>query len=130
MILKLPSILMKIIMKYQATLVKNEVIMAKEDIIEKFKKEKIDEGELFQEKKADEVSLLVFMSIVVVTMLFNRDVKVFALTIGMFLLAIGAGDIYRYIKLKSKKELIKGLFEIIFGALLYLCFVFLTKGWI
>ena len=106
--------------------------MAKEDILNKYEKEnkEMDEGQLYQERRGDEVSLLVFMFMVVVTLIFNRDVKVFALTVGMFLLSTGCGYLFRYRHFKKKKLLFKGLAETIIGLLLYSTFVFLTMGWI
>ncbi len=106
--------------------------MAKEDILNKFEKENknMDEGQLYQERRGDEASLLVFMLLVAVTMIFNRDVKVFALTVGSFLLSIGCGNLFKRRYSKSKKLLIAGILESLFGLLLYITFVFLTMGWI
>ncbi len=102
--------------------------MTKEDIIEKFKNEKVDEGRLYHDRRADEVSLLIFMLLTIVAAVISKNIEILLLTIGTFLVAIGFGDIYRYVTLKSKKLLIKGLIYSVFGSLWYLCFVFKTLG--
>ena len=100
--------------------------MANEDILNKFEKENkvMDEGQAFRERKGDQVALLVFLAMTAVTMIFNRDVKVFCLTVGLFFLSSGISDLYKYHYFKEKKLLIKGIIMTAVGLLLYLTFVY------
>lgn len=106
--------------------------MSKNDILYQFEKEnkKGDEGELFQDKQAVLISSFVMIILGAISILITKDVKTFALIVGVILAGYGAGDLYRFIKIKKKKYIVSGIILVIAGVLFYLTFIANTLGWV
>ena len=106
--------------------------MNKNDILNQFEKEnkRGDEGERFQDKQAILVTTIVIILLSAVSICVTKDVKTFALIIGVISIGYGSGDVYRYIKIKKKTLLFSGILFIIVGLLFYLAFVANSLGWV
>lgn len=106
--------------------------MNKNDMLNQFEKENKhgDEGERFQDKQAVLVSTIVIILLSSTSIYITKDVKTFALVIGVIAAGYGAGDIYRFIKIKKKRFIISGIALVIVGLLFYLTFVANSLGWV
>lgn len=105
--------------------------MNKESILDKFEKnnEKGDEGQIFQDRKADLVTVIVIMILNAVALFVTKNVETFALIVGVVFSGYGCGDMYRFFKIGKNRYLLTGVVFLVAGVLFYVTFLANAKGW-